>query len=281
MVGLAVPPLRSLPQRLPIWHHQLWKLYWRHISRSHGGRPRIDAKLVSDIRRLSLGNPLWGAPRIHAELLKLGWSVAQSTVSKYMIPHAARPGPGWNCLINNHRHSIVAIDMACVRTVTFRCLYAFVVMDIRSRVLLHLEVTDHPTALWLSHEIQRALPPEYRPAYLIRDNDKAYGAVFRRELLNMGVIDRPIRPYSPWQNGYVERLIGSIRRECLDHIIILNAQRLRRILLEYQDYYHQDRTHLSLGKDAPVHRYIERSGKLKSRKILGGLHHRYYRDERE
>jgi putative transposase len=221
MVGLAVPLLHSLPKHLPVLHHQLWKLYWRHKIKSRGGRPKIDAKLVSAIRRLSLENPSWGAPRIHAEMLKLGW--------------------------------IVAIDMAYVRTMTFRCLYAFVVMDIRSRVLLHIEVSDHPTALWLSHEIQRALPPERRPAHLIRDNDKSYGPAFHRERADMGVVDRPIRPYSPWQNGHVERLIGSIRRECLDHIIILNARQLRRILLEYKDYYNHDRTHLSLGKDAPVH----------------------------
>jgi putative transposase len=281
MAGLAVPLLRSLPQRLPVWHHQLWKRYWRHKSRSHGGRPQIDPKLIANIRRLNVENPIWGAPRIHAELLKLGWSVAQSTVSKYMLPRSARPGAGWCSFIANHRINTVAIDMACVRTASFGCLYAFVVLDIRSRLLVHIEVTDHPTAIWLSREIAYALPPGGRPTYLIRDNVRAYGAAFRRELLDMGVIDRPIRPYSPWQNGHVERVIGSMRRECLDHIIILNAQHLRRILLEYKDYYNQDRTHLSLGKDTPIHRPIERSGKLKSRKILGGLHHRYYRDERE
>jgi putative transposase len=187
-------------------------------------------------------------------------------------------GPGWCGFIANHRSGIVAIDMACVQTATFKCLYVFVVLEIRSRMLLHIDVTHHPTALWLAHEIACALPPGRRPAFLIRDNDAAYGAAFRRELLNIGVIDRPIRPHSPWQNGHVERLIGSIRRECLDHVIILNARHLRRILQEYADYYNQDRTHLSLGKDSPAHRPIEGLGKVKSRKILGGLHHRYYRD---
>lgn len=152
LAGLAMPLLRLLPQRLPAWHNQLWKLYWRHKSKSRGGRPKIDVKLISDIRRLSLENPVWGAPRIHAELLKLGWIVAQSTVSKYMIPRSTRPGAGWCSFIDNHRVNIVAIDMACVRTLSFGCLYAFVVLDIRSRELLHIEVTDHPTALWLSHE---------------------------------------------------------------------------------------------------------------------------------
>jgi transposase InsO family protein len=151
-------------------------------------------------------------------------------------------------------------------------------MDIRSRVLLHVEVTAHPTALWLAREIAHALPPDRRPAFLVRDNDGAYGKAFCRELELMGIIDKPIRPHSPWQNGHVERLIGSIRRECLNHMIILNASHLQRILREYADYYNQDRTHLSLGKDAPVHRPVECHGKLKSRNILGGLHHRYYRD---
>lgn len=281
LVGLAFPKVMSLPRLLPIWHSQLWQLYWHHKSRSRGGRPLIDPKFIAAIRNLSLENPLWGAPRIHAELLKLGWHVAQSTVSKYMIPRTARSGPGWCTFIDNHRHNIAAIDMACVRTATFRCLYAFVVMEIGSRRLLHIEVTDHPTALWLAREIAIALPPGHRPAFSIRDNDKAYGAAFRKELADMGIIDRPIRPHSPWQNGYVERLIGSIRRECLDHMIIVNANHLRRILREYADYYNRDRTHLSLGKDAPVHRPIERPGKLKSRKILGGLHHRYYRNAPE
>jgi putative transposase len=152
-----------------------------------------------------------GAPRIHAELLKLGWRISQSTVSKYMVARTARPGPGWSCFIDNHLHRIVAVDMVCVRTATFRCLYAFVVMGIRRRESLPIEVTEHPTALWLSHEILRALLPERRPAYFIRDNDKSYGAAFRRELADMGVVDRPTRPYSSWQNGHVERQIGSIR----------------------------------------------------------------------
>lgn len=163
--------LLSLPQRLPIWHRKLWQLYWRYRSKPHGGRPRIDATLIADIRRLSLENPLWGAPRIHAELLKLGWHVAQSTVSKYMIQRSARPGPGWCSFITNHKAGIVAIDMACVRTLTFRCLCAFIVMEIRSRVLLHVEVTAHPTALWLAREIAHALPPDRRPSFLVRDNE--------------------------------------------------------------------------------------------------------------
>lgn len=278
VVGLGIPWIISLPRRLPRWHRRLWKLYWGHKSNRRGGRPRIDPALIAGIRRLSLENPLWGAPRIHAELLKLGWRVAQSTVSKYMIARTARPGAGWCAFIRNHRAGIVAIDMACVRTATFGCLYAFVVLELGSRRLLHTEVTHHPTALWLAREIACALPAGSRPGFLIRDNDGAYGAAFRRELADMGIADRPIRPHSPWQNGHVERPIGSIRRECLDHVIVLNAGHLRRLLREYTDYYNRDRTHLSLGKDAPVHRAVEPIGTVRSRRILGGLHHRYYRN---
>lgn len=198
-----------------------------------------------------------------------------------MVRCTAAPPGNWCTFIRNRSAGVAAIDMLCAPTLRFDRLYAFVVLDLPSRRLLHVEVTEHPTALWLAHEIAVALPPGNRPAFLIRDNDGAYGAAFRRELADMGIIDRPIRPHSPWQNGHVERLIGSIRRECLDHVVVLSVSHLRRLLRDYQDYYNRDRTHLALGKDALVHRAVQRQGRLKSRKVLGGLHHRYYRDEGE
>jgi len=227
---------------------------------------------------MSLENPLWGAPRIHGELLKLGFHVAQSTVAKYMARRSGRGGgQSWRTFLHNHRDAIAAIDMLTVPTLGFERLYAFVVLGLGRRLLLHIEVTDHPTAEWLANQITEAFPWDTAPGFVVRDNDGAYGAVFRRRLWAMGIRDHPIMPRSPWQNGYVERVIGSIRRECLDHIIVLNAVHLRRVLRAYADYYNSDRTHLGLGKDAPHSRAVEHKGRLISRAILGGLHHRYGR----
>ncbi len=167
--------------------------------------------------------------------------------------------------------------MLTVPTLGFERLYAFVVLGLGRRRILHIEVTDHPTAAWLALQITEAFPWDEAPEYLVRDNDGAYGEVFRRRVRAMGIRDRPIQPYSPWQNGYVERAIGSIRRECLDHVIILSATHLRRVLRDYADYYNNDRTHLGLGKDAANFRPIEAEGRIVSRPVLGGLHHRYGR----
>ncbi len=233
------------------------------------------------IHRISAENPLWGAPRIHGELLKLGFCVSQSSVSKYMLPRSGRPTQGWATFLRNHAPEIAAIDMLCVPTLTFRRLYAFVVLSHRRRAILHIEVTDHPTAQWLAYQIGEAFAIDALPAFLVRDNDGAYGMVFRNKLRAMGIRDRPTMPHSPWQNGHIERLIGSIRRECLDHVIILNAAHLRRVLGNYARYYNGDRTHLALDKDAPKSRPLERRGLIVSEPRVGGLHRRYRRKERE
>ena len=167
--------------------------------------------------------------------------------------------------------------MLTVRTVTFENLYVFVVLGLGRRRILHIEVTDHSTSLWLARQITDAFPWDEAPKYVARDNDGAYGMTFRRRLRAMGIRDKPIRPHSPWQNGYVERLIGSIRRECLDHQFIWSAAHLRRVLRAYADYYNNDRTHLGLGKDSPNSRAVEAEGEIVSRPVLGGLHHRYSR----
>ena len=271
----------SLPGQLLRWHRLAWRAWWRHKSRWRGGRPRIDRELIALIRRISAENPLWGAPRIHGELLKLGFSLSQSSVSKYMLPRSSEPGQGWKTFLTNHADAIVGIDMLSVPTLLFGRLYAFVVLAHKRRVILRIEVTDHPTARWLSLQIAEAFAEAPAPDWLIRDNDGTYGHSFRRSVRAMGIRDRPTMPRSPWQNGHVERLIGSIRRECLDHIVIVNAAHLRRVLQAYARYYNEDRTHLALDKDAPAARPVEGQGRITSEPRVGGLHRRYRRIQRK
>jgi hypothetical protein len=222
-------------------------------------------------------NPLWGAPRIHGELLKLGFTVAQSTVSKYMLRGRKPPSQGWKTFLQNHADGIAAIDFLVVPTLTFERLFAFIVLGIGRRNILWIGITTNPTAEWLANQITEAFPWDTAPEYLIRDNDGAYGEVFTRRLRAMGIRDRPISPRSPWQNGYVERVIGSIRRECLDHVIVWSEAHLGRVLTSYAAYYNSVRTHLGLRKDAPHCRPIERRGRIVTRDFLGGLHHQYCR----
>jgi transposase InsO family protein len=225
----------------------------------------------------SLENPLWGATRLHGELLKLGIEVAQSTVSTYMVPRRDRPLQTWKTFLRNHMDGIASIDLFVVPTIAFQQLYALLVLGHRRRQLLWVAVTQNPTADWLARQITEAFPWGSAPKYLIRDNDRAFGAAFKARIRAMGIRDRPTSFRSPWQNEYVERLIGSIRRECTDHLIAFNAEHLRRILAKYATYYNEGRTHVSLGKDAPETRPIERFGDIVAHPILGGLHHRYAR----
>ena len=265
------------PETLIRWHRAGFRCYWRWKSRLRGGRPQIDAELRALIRRKSLDNPLWGAPRIHGEMLKLGIDIGQTSVAKYMVRRRSRPSQSWKTFLRNHAEAITAIDMCVVPTLTFDHLFAFLVLGHGRRKLLWFEVTRHPTAEWLARQITEAFPWASAPAYLVRDNDGAYGHVFTSRLRAMGIRDRPISPRSPWQNGYAERLIGSICRECVDHIIILDERHLRHVLLSYMKYYNEVRTHLSLKKDAPVPRAIGTVGHILCRPILGGLHHQYVR----
>ena len=226
---------------------------------------------------MSLENPLWGATKIHGELLKLGIEVAQSTVSIYMVPRSDRPLQTWRIFLSNHMEGIASIDLFVVPTIAFQRLFAFLVLGHERRWLLWFAVTRNPTADWLARQITEAFPWDGAPKYLIRDNDRAFGAVFKAHVRAMGIRDRPTSFRSPWQNGYVERLIGSIRRECTDHLLVFNAEHLRRILAKYATYYNEVRTHVSLGKDAPCGRPVERCGDIVAYPVLGGLHHRYAR----
>jgi Integrase core domain len=240
------------PETLVRWHRAGFRRYWRWKSNSRGGRPRIESELRTLIRQMSTENQLWGAPRIHGELLKLGFSVAQSTVAKYMVKRRGPPSQGWKTFLRNHAPDIAAMDV-------------------------WINVTSNPTAEWIARQITEAFPWDGAPRYMIRDRDRIYGAVVTRRLRAMGIRDKPIVPASPWQNGFAERLIGSIRRECLDHAIICGEAHLRRVLKSYADYYNRFRTHRSLNKDAPVSRSVQRTGVIRSGAILGGLHHHYGR----
>ncbi|MGC2827737.1 MAG: integrase core domain-containing protein [Pseudolabrys sp.] len=265
------------PKTLVRWHRAGFRRYWRWKSRSFGGRPQIDTELRALIRQMSIENPLWGAPRIHGELVKLGFEVAQSSVAKYMVKRSGPPSQGWGIFLRNHAPDIAAMDLFVVPTTGFDLLYAFIIVRLDRGELVWTNVTTHPTAEWIARQILEAFPWNDAPRYLIRDRDRIYGTIVTRRLRAMGIRDKPIAPASPWKNSFAERLIGSIRRECVDHIVVLSEAQLRRILQAYARYYNEIRTHRSLNKDAPVSRPVQRTGNIKSRPILGGLHHHYVR----
>jgi transposase InsO family protein len=265
------------PETLVRWHRAGFRRYWRWKSRRRGGRPPVETELRALIRRMSIENPLWGAPRIHGELLKLGFEVAQSSVAKYIVKRRVPPSQGWRTFLRNHAPDIAAMDLFVVPTIGFDLLYALVIVRLDRRDLVWINVTTNPTAEWVARQITEAFPWDMAPGYMIRDRDRVYGTVVTRRLRAMGIRDKPIAPASPWQNGFAERLIGSIRRECLDHIIVLGEVHLRRILKSYARYYNETRTHLALDKDAPLSRTVKRAGRILCRPILGGLHHEYIR----
>jgi transposase InsO family protein len=218
------------------------------------------------------------SPRVSsAMLVRDDAPLAESTVSKYMVNRRGPPSQGWRTFLRNHANAIAAIDLCVVPTLTFERLFAVLVLGHGRRQLLWFAVTRHPTAEWLAQQIVEAFPWQTAPVYLVRDNDSAYGHAFTRRLRAMGIRDRPIARRSPWQNPYVERLIGTLRRDCLDHVLILGERHLRCVLALYSLYYNQTRTHLGLGKDAPLKRTVQHSGTIISTPILCGLHHRYAR----
>ena len=221
---------------------------------------------------MSLANPFWGAPRIHGELLKLGIAVGQTTVAKYMARRRRPPSQGWKTFLRNHTDAIASIDMFVVPTVSFQLLYGLVILRHSRRKLLWLSVTAHPNAEWIARQLTEACGWNEAPRYLIRDRDGAYGEIYIRRLEAMGIRDRPSSARSPWQNGQAERLIGSIRRDCLDHVVVFGERHLRHLLNSYQSYYNEVRTHLSLQKDAPIPRAVRSAGRVIPVPLLGGLH---------
>ena len=252
---------------------------WGRRSRPQpGGRPSIDPQIRTLIRAMAIANPLWGAPRIHGELHTLGVDVSERTVSRLLERRPRPPSQTWRTFLTNHLAAAASMDFFTVPTPTGRVLFVLVVLSHRRRRIVHVNVTDHPTAIWSAQQVIDAFPHDTAPRWLHRDRDRIYGEAFRRRLAGMGIAEVVSAPASPWQNPYVERLIGSIRRECLDHLIIVNEAHLRRVLMTYVRYYHRTRTHLGLEKDTPDHRPVSTStGPIVAIPEVGGLHHRYER----
>jgi len=268
------------PETVIKWHRMGFKLYWRWKSRAgNPGRPSIEREIRDLIRRMSRENSTWGAPRILSELLLLGYDVAEETVAKYMVRTRKPPSQTWRTFLANHSADIAACDFFTVPTVTFRVLYVFIVLRHDRRQVVHFNVTTNPHAQWTAQQIINAFPYEEAPRFLIRDRDGIYGDCFKDRMKSMGIEEVPTAPRSPWQNPYCERVIGSIRRECLNHMIVLSEEHLCRILKDYFDYYHNARPHLSLDRNSPTPREVEPTsrGEVISTEQVGGLHHRYSR----
>jgi transposase InsO family protein len=268
------------PDTVVRWHRQGFRFYWRWRSRGpKPGRLAIDTGLRKLIREMQSTNIGWGAPRIHGELLKLGIDISQATVSKYMASQKNPPSQSWRTFLENHTDCIAGIDFFTVPTARLRVLYVFIVLSHDRRHIVHFNVTAHPTARWTAQQLVEAFPFDSVPRYLLRDRDTIFGEDVRRRIKSLGIEEVITAPRSPWQNPYVERIIGSIRRDCLDHVIVFNGRHLRRILREYFSYYHTCRTHISLNKDPPETRTVEppEMGNVVAFPRVGGLHHRYTR----
>jgi putative transposase len=268
------------PETVVAWHRKSFRLFWTwKVRRGQPGRPAVARETRDLIRRMCRENPTWGAPRIHGELLKLGIDIGESSVTKYMLRGRKPPSQTWRTFLENHLSQLVSIDFFTVPTIRFQVLYVFLVLSHDRRRVLHFNVTAHPTAGWTGQQLREAFPFDQSPRYLLRDRDAVFGQDFREQARDMGIEEVLSGPRSPWQRAYVERLIGSIRRECLDHVIVLDESSLRRTLAAYFDYYHRSRTHMSLGKDSPEPRPIQRPeiGPVVAVRQVGGLHHRYER----
>jgi putative transposase len=270
------------PETVLAWHRRGFAQFWTWKSR-RAGRPPLAAEIVLLIEQMARENPLWSRRRIANELAKLGYHVDKNTVAKYMPTPAdrprRRPSQSWGTFVRNHLVGTIAIDFFTVPTVTFEILYVFVVLSLERRRILHVNVTSHPYAEWTAQQIVEALGLDDTVKMLIRDRDGIYGAAFDRRVNNLGITQLRSAPRSPWQNGYVERLVGTLRRELVDHLIVLNELHLLRCLSEYVSYYNDDRPHMSLEGDAPARRQVEpaENGRVVALPRLGGLHHRYTR----
>src|SRR6266481_6981230 len=268
------------PETVIRWHRQGFRAFWNWKSRrGRTGRPPVDWEVAKLVRTMALANPLWGAPRIHGELLKLGFDVSQCTVARLMPRRPKPPSQTWRTFLQNHVADLVSVDFFSVPTVTFRVHYVFVVLLHHRRKVVHFNVTDSPTAAWTAQQIVEAFAHEEAPRFLLRDRDSIYGGEFRRRVQGLCIAEVLSSPRSPWQNPFAERVIGTLRRELLDHVIVLSEGHLRRRLRSYLRYYHGSRTHLALEKDAPQPRAVEPPdlGRVVAVPHIGGIHHRYVR----
>lgn len=267
------------PDTVVRWQRERFRRYWANVSKGTGapGRPPINPEVRTLIRTMAMSNPLWRAPRIHGELQKLGIEVSERTVSRILRTIKRPPSQTWKTFLRNHVGDIVSIDFFTVPTIRLRVLFVFLVIEHQRRKVLHFGVTEHPTAEWAAQQVVEAFSERTAKRFLIRDRDSIYGQAFRSSVRELGISEVITAPQSPWQNAFVERLIGSIRRECLEHMVILNQRHARRVLRNYLAYYHRSRTHLALAKDAPAPRTIMRQGEIIAIPQVGGLHHRYER----
>lgn len=267
------------PETVIAWNRKGFRLYWTWKSRAKPGRPAASRQIRTLIRNMSLANPRWGAPRIHGELLKLGIDIGETTVAKYMARPRRPSSQSWKTFLKNHISDLVSTDFFVVPTAAFRLLFVFLVLSHERRRVVHFAVTAHPTTEWTAQQLVSAFPWNTSSRYLLRDRDGSYGEPFSQTAKALEIQQVLTAPQSPWQNAYVERLIGSIRRDRLDHIVIFNERGLRRILRLYFDYYERSRTHLGLAKDAPIPRPVQppAMGKVIVLPQVGGLHYRYER----
>jgi putative transposase len=268
------------PDTVVAWHRKAFRVFWTgKIRRGQPGRPSVPKSVRELIRTMSRENSLWGAPRIHGELLKLGIEIGETSVSKYMVRRRRPPSQTWRTFLENHVKSMVSVDFFIVPTIRFQILYVFLVLAHDRRRILHFGVTAHPTAEWTVHQLREAFPWDSAPRYLLRDRDRIFGRDFVEQVKAMGIKEVLSAPHSPWQRAYVERVIGTIRRECLDHVIVFNETSLRCHLQAFRSYYHRGRTHLGLQKDTPEPRPVQlpEAGHIISIAEVGGLHHRYER----
>ena len=268
------------PETVIAWHRKGFRLFWTwRVRHGRAGRPAVPKAVRELIRKMSRENPLWGAPRIHGELFKLSIGVGQTSVAKYIVRKQKPPSQSWRIFLENHVKTMVSIDFFTVPTIRFQVLYVFLVLAHDRRRIVHFNVTAHPTAAWAGQQLREAFPFEQVPRYLLRDRDGIFGREFRKDVEAMGIQAVQSAPRSPWQRAYVERVIGTIRRECLDHVIVLNEAALFRHLKSFLAYYHESRTHLWLAKDAPEPRPVQpmEIGAVVAIPQVGGLHHRYER----
>ena len=268
------------PRTVIAWQKKRFRNYWRHLSQSgKPGRPAIAKEVRDLIQDMWRSNPLWGSPRIVGELRKLGINMAKSTVEKYRPKRRKPPSPTWKAFLTNHIKDIVACDFFTVPTASCKVLFVFILLTHERRRIVHFNITEHPTAVWTAQQVVETFPWESAPRYLLRDRDAIYSAVFQSRVKNLGIEEVKIAPCSPWQNPYCERLIGSLRRDVLDHIVVLNERHLQRVLTAYISYYHRFRTHLSLAMDCPQPRAVEppEVGQVMALPEVGGLHHHYER----
>ena len=267
------------PDTVLRWHRDWLRRRWTRLSRRmRDGRPTVDHEIRALVAEMATANPLWGAPRIHGELGKLGLDISERTVSRLLARRRRPPSQTWRTFLNNHLAAMVSMDFFTVPTLTGRVLFVLVLLSHERRRVVHFNVTEHPTANWTAQQVVDAFPDDRAPRWLLRDRDRIYSEAFRRRIAGMGIAEVVSSPLSPWQSPYVERLIGSIRRECLDHVIIVSQPHLRRVFRAYFAYYHRSRTHLGLDKDAPDGRPAgTRAGRIVVMPEVGGLHHRYDR----